>query len=416
MGYWSERQILEGELHFHAEPGMNVCAACIDDYALKDIVEANMTADICDFCGCEDAEPIAAAADLIIEQISRSLHRSYADPNGLLFPDKENGGWIGASVMDFDEVLAQIGGDELGSKAFDEFVRNAFRETEWCTNDPATIDEVEALQFSWAELSETVKHRQRFFFAKSEEIEPTEKREPGPPLLHGGAMLEQLGSLIREFGLVAQKDAGLVLFRARDHDAGASLQTAGDLGAPEHSKASQSRMSPAGIPMFYAAESPETALSEIAGLSDATESSVGVWRTTEACRIVDLTQLPRVPSPFDETEKALRTRPSLGFLHGFRFDVSRPIVRDKRIHIDYVPTQVVCEYLRYVFQDDDGEAVNGLAWQSAQDGTGKNVVLFLDDSRCVENGERPPLRDGLLVELLKSYEHSLEDETEPTDP
>ena len=42
------------------------------------------------------------------------------------------------------------------------------------------------------------------------------------------------------------------------------------------------------------------------------------------------------------------------FLHDFSKEVSRPIERDDRIHIEYLPTQAFTEYIRYRFQDNNG--------------------------------------------------------------
>ena len=47
---------------------------------------------------------------------------------------------------------------------------------------------------------------------------------------------------------------------------------------------------------------------------------------------------PRPPLEYDPS-------PRLVFLHHVAEDISCPIARDDRVHIEYVPTQVVTEYL-----------------------------------------------------------------------
>lgn len=86
--------------------------------------------------------------------------------------------------------------------------------------------------------------------------------------------------------------------------------------------------------------------------------------------------------------------------HSWYGDISAHVERDNQIHIEYVPTQVVSEYLRHLFRDADGAPVAGLAWEWARRSGARNVVLFLDRDRCVEPGERPALVEGLLVELV----------------
>ncbi|MCE5292392.1 MAG: RES domain-containing protein [Nocardiaceae bacterium] len=52
-------------------------------------------------------------------------------------------------------------------------------------------------------------------------------------------------------------------------------------------------------------------------------------------------------------------------------ELTLPIVLDGREHIDYVPTQVFTEFLRYAFP----EPLDGMVFPSAQS-DGRNVVLF----------------------------------------
>ena len=61
----------------------------------------------------------------------------------------------------------------------------------------------------------------------------------------------------------------------------------------------------------------------------------------------------------------------LVFLHGFVADIRKPVVLDGREHIEYVPTQIVTEYLRFLAPAN----VDGLLFQSAQT-FGVNCVIF----------------------------------------
>jgi hypothetical protein len=186
--------------------------------------------------------------------------------------------------------------------------------------------------------------------------DPDEEDEPGYPLRLGGAMLRELGELINRFGLVVDLPEGETLHWVRPHRLDEDPTSAKCLGTPPPRKASQSRMSPAGIPMFYGATDLDTAYAET--ITAATEAAKAVtFTTTRAARIVDLDRLPSAPSFFDLSEQAVRDRPSLGFLAGFRRDVSAPIEHDDRIHIDYVPTQIVGEYLRHLFRDGNDRPI-----------------------------------------------------------
>ena len=41
--------------------------------------------------------------------------------------------------------------------------------------------------------------------------------------------------------------------------------------------------------------------------------------------------------------------------------------------------------------------MRGLAWESSRRPGAHNVVLFLDNDRCVEPGERPPMKEAVMI-------------------
>jgi hypothetical protein len=388
VGFWSDRQIEQDEMGFSAPPGYYVCDRHVDDYALEAIIHEEASESECSFCDRQAEEAIAADTDLVLGHIARSLQREWTDPLNVLFYDSEDDRWAG-TVLDFEEVLGEEGEWPFASDRFETFVLDAFRESSWTGRDPAALGENEALQFSWREFKHTVKHEARFLFVLLAEFEDDDASEPGWPVRQGGAMLRELGDLINRYGLVVDRPENTQLHRIRVHGVDDHPTAAKELGTPPNQFARQSRMSPAGIPMFYGANDLETAYAET--MSADVEAATGAtFSTTRAARIVDLDRLPEVPSFFDLSDEATRSRPSLGFLAGFRHDVSAQIERDDRIHIEYVPTQVVCEYLRHLFRDQHGQPVDGLAWESAQYNGGRNLVLFVRNEQCLEPDEPPP--------------------------
>lgn len=86
--------------------------------------------------------------------------------------------------------------------------------------------------------------------------------------------------------------------------------------------------------------------------------------------MIDMTALPELPSIFEE-DVAPRYD-SVRFLRRFAEDIVLPIELDGREHIEYVPTQVFTEYLRYAFP---GRRPDGLVFSSAR-ASGRNYVLF----------------------------------------
>jgi hypothetical protein len=69
------------------------------------------------------------------------------------------------------------------------------------------------------------------------------------------------------------------------------------------------------------------------------------------------------PSILDGDEQNLY-RAATGFLHEFTDDLTKPIAKDGREHIEYVPPQVVTEYVRYRLQQHVGRPVHGILYRS----------------------------------------------------
>ena len=136
-------------------------------------------------------------------------------------------------------------------------------------------------------------------------------------------------------------------------------------------------MSPAGVSMFYAAFDEDTALAETYVRSDCwpRKASVAVFRTTGDLYLLDLVNLPQVPSIFDD-DTANLDRASLSFLHAFNHDFTHPVENDGREHVEYVPSQVVTEFVRYRLPGKAERAVHGIRYRSSRRGAGIGCVLF----------------------------------------
>jgi hypothetical protein len=83
------------------------------------------------------------------------------------------------------------------------------------------------------------------------------------------------------------------------------------------------------------------------------------------------------------------------FLGGFAGDLSREVTRDGAEHIEYVPTQIVTEYLRDAFDAGPGPPLLGLMYGSARPAGLKNCVLWVAnegacDPQDVPDREGPP--------------------------
>lgn len=129
-------------------------------------------------------------------------------------------------------------------------------------------------------------------------------------------------------------------------------------------------MNPAGIPYLYLAFDQPTALDEArAVVGD--DVTVSRWQPSRELRVLDLTHQPQCMSIFEGRDT---TQDHVIFLWHFLEDISKPLGKDDIPEIEYVPTQLVCEYLAQVFSPD-GKPLDGLIYPSALT-AGKNLVLF----------------------------------------
>jgi hypothetical protein len=156
-------------------------------------------------------------------------------------------------------------------------------------------------------------------------------------------------------------------------------------------------MSPHGIPMFYAALERETALRETSagGRGIAWYLTLATFEAGSGFQVLDLAELPAIPSVFDADCRHLIE--PLRFLHVFVDEVRKPIRRDEYEHVEYVPTQIVAEYFRHLYERQTGERVDGIAYRSAIAADGSNVVLFIGNSDCVDDFAGGDIRKVKLV-------------------
>lgn len=147
------------------------------------------------------------------------------------------------------------------------------------------------------------------------------------------------------------------------------------------------RMSPPGIVMFYVSDEAETAVREIAkdAARDAGCYAIGKFRVKRDAKILDLTEIPPVPSIFSHISDTLEydPRPPLIFLNYFAAELSKPIARDRSIHVEYIPTQVVTEFFRTAFLHD-GRPIDGIRYQSARHSGRCSLVLFATQEDLVD--------------------------------
>jgi hypothetical protein len=363
--------MLDTDMRPGAVAGSYVCDRCFDDRGIREFVRTNASSRRCDFCLRTARSEIAAELPHVVRYIHGCLSREYEDPNNAVAWD---GAWQGAEVWStgelvFEEVGLELPKDDHGRlrKALSHGLGDGNRE--WCRVGPYTARQREVYRWSWENFCRFVKHERRYFFL-------TPQREDNY-LLAPARLLRRIADLCERHGLFRIVKAGTVLHRTRRRPKGEALWGALDLGPPPAEKAIlPNRMSPAGVPMFYASDDPETALLEI--FQEPGVYATATFKLRRDARVLDLSDVPRIPTIFEEPsdEADGGDRDGLIFLHSFAEAVSQPIDRKDRAHIDYVPTQVVTEYFRSMRRPREATAVDGICYTSAKNPPRKSYVLY----------------------------------------
>jgi hypothetical protein len=350
----------------------------VDDDSLQEAIRESLACSFCDFCDREANELIAAPVDALILPILEGLQTEWADPVDELMYIGREGGYQGTVLTSSELLLWEIDPFSENVTLVKE-VANLLDDYHWCKKDYGVLRASDALAMGWEKFCRKVKHETRYMFFEDEQ-DNSEPRWRHPDDVRPEEMLESVGYAVREVGLIRSVTKGETFVRARIDAPAIVHSNARALGPPPTEFALQSnRMSPAGIPMFYGAMDAETALAEVRSEEGTPAvATLGTWAVAREFDIVDLTQLPFVPSLFNRRLRHLRD--PIIFLYNFVKDLAKPVAKDRYEHIEYVT-----EYFRYQFrQGSDSQRVLGIAYPSSRNPGGTAIVLFFTQHHCVD--------------------------------
>lgn len=372
-----------------------ICLNCVYDEGLKHEVEKHLSGHSCSFCstGTDDANlPISAPFEEFMYIIMDGIEFLYSTANDANVPWDD--GWVVPTVDTWDVV------DDVCSGTVDDRVMDAIHEAvheddwiaggSWLESTPA-----ETLAWAWEALSQKVKHSSRFFF-----VDEPDDTGGHPEELTASGLLQKLENVISDRQAFKKLPPGECFWRGRlvdsPHEAGAAWQHL-ELGPPPPRFASNNRMSPAGISFFYGSKDIATVIAEIGAHDVRKYAVVGEFECLRALNVVNLVDLPEIPSIFSP-ETTTEDYYERKFLWQFAIDLSKPVQLDGREHIDYVPTQVVTEYLK----QSTSAKFDGILFRSAQN-EGVNCVLFVEPSDCTTDRAALPVKYGEAKEATLSF-------------
>ena len=362
-----------------------VCVNCFEDPGLVSFIRKKAVAQECSFCLSQDRVPIAAAIDDVSEYFLKCLNREYDLAGNILGWIGSEGGWFG-TYWYAEELASDVIELEFPRENQDKLLPLLFGEffdQDWCEANGYGLNDQELAKYSWDHFSEVVKNDsdRRFFSLDS-------KRDPDDPEIYSpGEVLRAIFEYAQEMGLFKEIPIGTQFLRARREGCEPHLGTPEELGPPSAEKANQSnRMSRAGIPMFYGCDEEATALIETA--SGRGYYAIGRFETLRSATVLDLTAIPAIPSLFDcvPDSTEIQLRRILKFLHHIAREVSRPIERGDREHVEYVPTQVVTEFIREQVTSGNSR-IDGIKYWSAVHPNHASYVLFANQGSVEATSE-----------------------------
>ena len=111
--------------------------------------------------------------------------------------------------------------------------------------------------------------------------------------------------------------------------------------------------------------------------------------------IIDLTLVDEpLPSFFDIDRIKRQKRSDLIFIKELSAKLSEPISKDGREHTDYVPTQVLAEYIRK-------QKIHGIIYESGRKSDGQNVALFFSQKNCSKDSN---ISSDIFLRFIKKEE------------
>ncbi len=371
-----------------------VCSKCVSDKALKRGIRKKGENVSCNYCKSTSKKLKSVSFNTFVQIIYDGVLSEFPDPSDTLFYDSGDGGYQGATcdARDLSDFIKKEAG--ISDVCLLEAVVNALSDKQFC-RQPVELHEI--FSSRWDEFCELVKHRCRYTFFNMDLRSQSDSywfydSESKKILTKLASIIAKCDGFVRKINVDAQ------IFRVRFFETlgeAESKKSASSLGTTPKELAASNRMSPAGIPFFYGALDEKTALQETQRKNGEKYAAIGVFRTLSELFVLDLSQFPVEPSLFDKNKKELRQ--SIRFLKRFSQEISKPICRDGGEHIDYVPTQIMAEYFRYIYKWKRKWNLDGIFYPSSKSETGVCCAFFIQNDQCVESNESSSENSRLIL-------------------
>lgn len=367
----TKRYMEEQERLYDFDTKELVCSHHIKEDYIKKFILTNGKKGKCDYCECN--RKVIELSE-VLKLIVVGIDYYYEDPNESRYINHDAEYGLDGNIMPFNEMFYDLELEIDDSELYDDIIKYLGNETLYCLKDEYT-SESEYYHETWNNFKSIVKNKARYVFHFKNQFSGF---NTGNPL----DVLDKVQHSILHFNLFREIKATEKLFRCRQHKNKNEIEITGINIAsnPTENCKKNNRMSPAGISMFYCSPIKDVCVNEVVNFVSKDEPyyTTAYFTTKKDLNLVDLTKLPDYPSAFD-TKNNWQIQ-TIHFLKDFIKDISKPI-DDNIAIIDYVPTQIVTEYIRF----NPKLKIDGLIYPSSKDSEKENYVLFMDHEESIKN-------------------------------
>lgn len=361
------------ELGISIDKETSFCTNHFNNKYIQKYIRANTYDGYCHYCNKN--KKVIDLKDFMVYYME-IVTQFYSDASNFMGYDGREGGYLGQTLEPYELY------DEFNPKAnnceLEQAIINSIEDKAWaCEEEHYGTSDKDILNFSWNFFKNIVKHKARYLFYNTSIFQDDFYK------IKAYSILEEVSKGIKKLKLFTVLPSETALYRCRQHNRKIVIRDAKEITAPPTVNAIYpNRMSPAGISMFYGAMKKNTALIEVVDTEDKKRKYVtsAIFRNKEKLNLIDFTKLPQL-NPFNP--KQLKDYYLLSFLNEFVEDLSKPIQHDNKIHIEYVPTQILTEFFRYIHPNHKIR-VDGIIYPSSKDWNAKAVVLFMDHKESLE--------------------------------
>jgi hypothetical protein len=372
-------------MDFEVDPFMEeiadepVCLECLLDEGLKKLFTQGFvpqTIADCHYCGLKARPTISSiSVQNLIRQHCLAEKNLAVEELGYCTAE---GGYLGRTYEPSE--LLEKAMHAVCDPFYDEMRQRLNVWELFCDNEHRLMPHSKRWQYGWEELRTTIKHRARFLFGRIGDLNPHRNPdEPSPEEF----LDYYLPTGLDKLDAIKPLPAGTVIYRCRETLNNTDVSVFDHIGPlPPESCFSPNRFSPPGISMLYAGATPEISAIEVTWSNSPDKVlHTAELETKHDMDILDFTKLAYPHGTFDP--QWIDQYHIADFFRAFITDLTKPSTADYSKHLDYVPTQMLCEYFRHFGATKDGvhHSLSGIKYPSSHDGT-PCYVFFCDDMQA----------------------------------